>query len=804
MPKTNEIITLPALAMRGLVIFPGMVLHFDVGRDKSVKALKSATSTDRKVFLVTQKDSANTDPKISDIYKVGVVAEVRQILRTPDGNTRVLVEGLYRAKINAINDAGEYLTADVCKLNVREAAMSESENDAFVRLLLSAFKDYCALAPKMPNELYDNVLSEKSAARLFDLIVFNIYLKVEDRQKLLEIPSTRKRIEELITCLANETKIIKLEMDIHEQVKNAIEKNQHEYYLREQMRVISQQLGNNDDPEAEYYDYIDKIEECGFDDDVLEKLSREAEKLIKLSPNSPEYGVIKNYLDSILEMPWNTYTHDRINLNKAQSYLDKDHFGLKKVKERILENIAVRALNPEVKGQIICLVGPPGVGKTSIGRSIAEAIGRNYVRVSLGGVRDEAEIRGHRKTYIGSMPGRIIDALKQAKSMNPLILFDEIDKMGADYKGDPSSAMLEVLDPEQNIGFVDHYFEIPVDLSKVLFITTANTTDTIPTPLLDRMEIIELGSYTREEKFNIAKKHLIPKQLKKHGESASVLKINDKALYDIIDGYTREAGVRKLEQRIGKICRKAAKMLVEGEKKVTVTPKNLHDFLGIKRFLPEMLPKQDEVGCVNGLAWTSVGGVLMPLEVIVLDGAGKTEITGSLGDVMTESARIAISLVRSIADKYNIDPNFYKDKDIHIHAPEGAVPKDGPSAGVTMTTALVSALSGIAVRREVAMTGEITLHGKVLPIGGLKEKTMAAYRAGVKTVIVPFENKPDLEEIDDVVKENVDFVIAENIDDVLSTALVKTNITPISPKRNTKKAEILPAETIPPAKVDLV
>ncbi len=799
-----EKVTMSALTMRGLVIFPGMILHFDVGRDKSVKSLRNAAAADRKIFLITQKDASETNPGFKDLYTIGVVAEIRQILKTPDNTTRVLVEGLYRAKLESFTDKGDCYEADITKLKVREAAMSDSENDAFMRMLFGAFKSYCSLSPKMPPELYENVLSAKTVSKLFDLIVFNIYLKSEDKQRLLEITSTKKRVEELIACLAKETQILQLEIDINEQVHEAIDKNQREYFLREQLRVISQQLGNTDDPENEFFEYSEKIESIGFSEETEERLLKEAEKLVKLSPNSPDYGLIRNYLDTVLELPWNDYTTDRLALSKVQGCLDKDHYGLKKVKERILENIAVRVLNPDINGQIICLVGPPGVGKTSVGKSIANAIGRNYVRVSLGGVRDEAEIRGHRKTYIGSMPGRIVDALKQAKSMNPLILLDEIDKMGSDYKGDPSSAMLEVLDPEQNVAFVDHYLEIPIDLSKVLFITTANTTETIPAPLLDRMEVIELGSYTREEKFNIAKKHLIPKQLKKHGETASSLKINDAAVYDIIDSYTREAGVRKLEQRIGKICRKAAKQLVEGSKKVNVTQKNLSDFLGVKKYLPEMLSKQDEIGCVNGLAWTAVGGVLMPLEVIVMEGTGKIEITGSLGDVMTESARIAVSLVRSIAEKYNIAPDFYKNKDIHIHAPEGATPKDGPSAGVTMTTALVSALSGIAVRRDVAMTGEITLHGKVLPIGGLKEKTMAAYRAGIKTVLIPIENKPDLEEIDEVVKENVKFVTAENISTVLETALVKANCACNPPKKSPQKAKVIPAAPEPVSDANVI
>ncbi len=542
-------------------------------------------------------------------------------------------------------------------------------------------------------------------------------------------------------------------------------------------------------------EYIEKIKALGLAEEHEEKLIKEAEKLSRMSGSSQEAAVLRNYLDTVISLPFNKRTKDKLNIDAAAKLLDRDHYGLEKVKERILETLSVRALASDVKGQIICLYGPPGVGKTSIGRSVAEALGRKYARISLGGVRDEAEIRGHRKTYVGAMPGRIINALKQAKTINPVILLDEIDKMGSDYKGDPSSAMLEVLDSEQNNAFVDHYIEVPVDLSEVLFITTANSLDTIPTPLLDRMEVIELSSYTREEKFNIAKKHLVPKQLKKHGESSKTLKINDKALYSIIDFYTREAGVRKLERKIGEVCRKTAKMLVSGEKLVKVTEGNLRDFLGMKKYRPEVLAARDEVGLVNGLAWTSVGGTMLPLEVLVLEGTGKTEFTGSLGEVMKESAKIAVSLTRSLAEKYGIDPAFYKNKDIHVHAPEGAVPKDGPSAGVTLTTALISALSGTPVRRDVAMTGEITLRGKVLPIGGLKEKTMAAYRAGIKTVCIPKENESDLEEIDDKVRENIKFVIAEGISTVLETALVLPNCGALNAVDSAPKKKDLPKKS---------
>ena len=765
--KKNRI--LPLIVMKGLVVFPEMVLNFDVTNPKFIEALKTASLTDKTVFLVSQRNpEENYNEK--DVFDVGVIAEGRQILRTPDKITRVLVQGISRAKVVSVSEFDRYDVAEVTPVTERKSAISEETETTYCRAIKILFSEYASLVPKMPDELIRAVEAEDDLKKLFDIVIFNVFLKPEDKQLLLETNGLVKRTKMLIDMITAEIRILRFEVEIHEQIKSSIDNSQREFILREQMKAISRQLGG-DDGDEEIYEYCDKIQSIGFSEDVEEKLIREANKMFKISPSSQEYGLIKTYLDSILEMPWNTYTEDTIDIEKAEKQLDDDHYGLKKVKERILELISVRALNPEVKGQIICLVGPPGVGKTSIGRSIAAALGRNYARVSLGGVRDEAEIRGHRKTYVGSMPGRIINALKQAKCMNPVILFDEIDKMGNDYKGDPASAMLEVLDPEQNVAFTDHYFEIPVDLSDALFITTANTTDTIPAPLLDRMDVIELGSYTREEKFHIAKNHLIPKTFKKHGISKSMLKISDKTIYSVIDGYTREAGVRKLEKQIAAICRKSAKKLVAGQKSVTVSPANLKDFLGVQKYLPETIAKNNEVGVVTGLAWTSAGGVTMPLEVIVLDGTGKIEVTGSLGDVMKESSKIAVSLVRSISKKYGIDSDFYKNKDLHIHAPEGAVPKDGPSAGVTMTTALVSALSGIPVKRDVAMTGEITLHGKVLPIGGLKEKSMAAYRAGIKTVIFPKENIPDLEEVDDVVKNSINFIPAEKIHTVLENAL---------------------------------
>lgn len=774
MEKNNELI-FPAVAMRGIVCFPRFVMHFDVAREISINAVKEAVKGDRYLFLTAQKDAFVDDPSGKDLYEIGVVAEIRQTLKTPDNVVRVLVEGLYRAKIKKIYEEDGMLKCSVKKLpDYSNCACDPAELEAIVRSVKNVFERYCDLVPKMPRELVASIMTQNNPKKIFENIAYNINLDVEDRQRLLEESNILSRLGMLYANLVHEVEVLEIEKEIQDEVRSNLDKNQREYYLREQMRVISAQLGDEDSQE-EAYEYIDRIYDLNLSDEISEKLVKEAERLLKMSSSSQESFVIRNYLDTVLELPWNKQSQTKVDIKKAEKILDKDHYGLKKVKERILESIAVHAMVPEVTGQILCLVGPPGVGKTSIGKSVAKALGREYVRVSLGGVRDESDIRGHRKTYIGAMPGRIINAMKLAKTMNPLILFDEIDKMGNDFKGDPASAMLEVLDAEQNKEFRDHYIEIPFDLSKVMFITTANTTDTIPKPLLDRMEVIELTSYTREEKFHIAKNHLIPKQLKKHGLKASQMKINDAALYDIVDYYTKEAGVRTLERTIASLCRKAVKEIISGDTlKVTYTKKNLESYLGAKKYLDDEKSEKNEVGIVNGLAWTSVGGVLMPLEVLVLDGKGQIETTGSLGDVMKESAKLAVSYTRSIAQKYNIPEDFYKTKDIHIHAPEGAVPKDGPSAGVTMTTALVSALSGIPVRSDIAMTGEITLHGKVLPIGGLREKTMAAYKADIGTVIIPNANKSDLDEVDDAVKESTNFIFASKIEDVLDNALLKS------------------------------
>ncbi|MBP3747325.1 MAG: endopeptidase La [Ruminococcus sp.] len=762
------------VAMRGLVAFPKMVMHFDVSRDKSVKAIERALKDGGKLFLVTQHEAYVDDPKASDLYKVGVVVDIKQVLKLPDNIMKVLVEGVYKANLVRLIDDGDALRAEVKRTpTYSRTKVDEVEAEALMRSVKDVFERYSSFFPRMPKELLTSVMTQDSPVKLFETVTFNCSLNYRDKQTLLEESNIINKLSVLFACLTSEVEILELENLINEQTKNSIDKGQREYYLREQMRIIQEQLGEDDGDDA--YAYINDIMELKADEKVKEKLMKEADKLTKLPPSSQEAFVIKNYLDTILDLPWGKYTKAKLSMPKAEAVLEKDHYGLKKVKERILEFLAVHMLNPEIKGQIICLAGPPGIGKTSIAKSVAKAMGRNYARVSLGGVRDEADIRGHRKTYVGAMPGRVITAISQAGSMNPLILFDEIDKLCSDIKGDPSSAMLEVLDSEQNNAFRDHFIEVPFDLSKAVFITTANDVSAIPGPLRDRMEIIELPSYTAVEKFHIAKEHLVPKQLKEHGLKARQLKITDDAINDIIQFYTKEAGVRTLERKIASICRKTARMIASEEvKRVTVKRDDLHEFLGVKKYLEDISSKKDQVGVVNGLAWTSVGGVLMPLEVLVMKGTGKIEVTGSLGDVMKESAKIAVSYVRSVADKYGIDQEFYKNNDIHIHAPEGAVPKDGPSAGVTMTTALVSALSGTPVRSDVAMTGEITLHGNVLPIGGLREKTMAAYKAEIKKVVIPKANVPDLEEVDEAVKSAIEFIPCDNLKNVLDTALIQS------------------------------
>ena len=776
---------MPVVALRGLVIFPDEKLHFEVGRKKSIAAIKAAMANGREVFLVAQKSVSIDDPVPSDLLKIGVVATVQQVTKIPNtDNVRVTVNGMYRAEIAEMISQKPYLEASV-KLT-RSHRIKEEEKDyvnALTRQLKDIFEEYAQAAPRLAPDVLLGVIDEKNPGRLADYIAGNIMIEYEQRYEILKELNIANRLLKCCTMLKSEIELFNLEEKIQSVVQERIDKNQKEYFLREQMKAISEELGEGKTVEDEILSFRDKIKAIGLEDVHKKKLLDECSRLEKMSPSSPEATVSRSYLMTVLNMPWNIKTEDKLDLKNAQKVLDRDHYGLEKVKTRIIEMLAVRKLNPDINGQIICLVGPPGVGKTSVARSIAEAIGRKYVRISLGGVYDEAEIRGHRKTYIGSMPGRIMAAMEQAKSSNPLMLLDEIDKLGSDYKGDPSSALLEVLDAEQNFAFCDHYLEVPFDLSKVLFITTANDKYSIPAPLLDRMEIIELGSYTHEEKFNIAKKHLLPKQRKEHGISANLLRITDNALHEIIDGYTREAGVRRLEKQIAAICRKTAFRLDEENKRVTVKPSDLEEMLGSRKYKDEKLSRKSEVGVVNGLAWTSVGGEMLQCEVAVLEGKGEIKLTGSLGDVMKESAQAAVSFIRSKTKEYEIEDDFYKTKDIHIHFPAGAVPKDGPSAGVTIATALVSALNNTPVRNDVAMTGEISLRGRVLPIGGLREKTMAAYRQGIKTVIIPEDNKSDLDEVENVVKENIRFVFASSLDTVFENALAEKK----ESKKQTKK-----------------
>lgn len=772
--RTKKII-LPLLPLRGLVVFPYMILHFDVGRKKSVEALEYAMVNDQQIFLVAQKDVQKDEPDIDDLYQFGTISKVKQLLKLPGGNIRVLVEGTHRAKISRFISDDEYVLAEVKQYpNVKSEVTDNLE--ALVRTAKEMFDDYCQMLVKIPHDTVVAVMNVQEAGELADLIASNIFIKIEDKLEILQEINIEQRIEKLMLILQKEIQILQLERDISGKVKEQIDKHQKEYYLREQIKVIQSELGDKEGINAEIAQYKQKIQKLKMPKEAEEKLYNDLDRLAKIPSMSSDSGVIKTYLDTVLELPWNTQTKERFNLKKAENILNQDHYGLEKVKERILEFLAVKQLAHDIKGPILCLVGPPGVGKTSVARSISRAMGKNYVRMSVGGVRDEAEIRGHRKTYIGAMPGRIMNALKQAKSKNAFILLDEIDKMSADYKGDPASALLEVLDSEQNHSFRDHYIELPFDLSDVFFVTTANTLDTIPRPLLDRMEVIEIASYTEQEKTEIAQKYLIPKQRTAHGIKATALKITADAIKDIINYHTREAGVRNLERQIANICRKVARKIIEdGEDKTVITPLNLELYLGRRRFSYETIGRNDEIGIATGLAWTSVGGDTLQIEVNVMEGTGKVELTGHLGDVMKESAMTAISYIRSKSNEFGIDNQFYKKSDIHIHVPEGATPKDGPSAGITMATALISALTKNNVRKDVAMTGEITLRGRVLPIGGLKEKVLAAYRAGIKTVIIPIQNEKDIEDIPKNILNEMKFVKAENMDTVLETAMVIKN-----------------------------
>ena len=765
---------LPVVALRGLVVFPNNVVHFEVGRAKSIAAIEAAMHGNSSVFLVAQKEMDVEEPGLRDLYTYGVVAEIRQVLRVSEELVKVLVEGKYRARLLELEDQGKYMQAMVRSASVKGiSADKRPQTEALIRSLRDCFEEYLSFSPQISKDVVYNIVSSDSPLYLSEYMPANLLLKYEDKQAILNESTLLGRLEKLLVLLHQECEVLAIERDIDDKVNMQMDKGQREYYLREQLNVISEELGDTEDTRSEAEKYRQKVRALELEAESTEKLLKECDRLARMQSSSPESGVIRSYLDTCLALPWHTATQDDLDQAHARKVLDRDHYGLEKVKERILELLAVRKLNQNVKGQIICLVGPPGVGKTSIAHSVAECMGRKFARMSLGGVHDEAEIRGHRRTYIGAMPGRIISAVTTAKSSNPVILLDEIDKLAGDYKGDPSSALLEVLDPEQNRTFKDHYLDIPFDLSEVLFITTANDASTIPGPLYDRMDVIELPSYTRTEKFNIAKKHLLPKQLKNNGVD-DMVSLNSAALYEIIDGYTREAGVRTLERTITAVLRKCAQKIAAGEsEKITVNAAAVRELLGPEKVKPTFISRANTVGIANGLAWTSVGGEMLPVEVAILPGgSGKIELTGSLGDVMKESAHLAVTYARVHADEYGIPVEKFKTVDIHIHAPEGAVPKDGPSAGVTLTTALISALSGIPVRHDLAMTGEITLHGNVLPIGGLKEKSMAAYREGISTVLIPKNNEPDLFEVDGEVKEKIHFIPVSDLSQVLKTALV--------------------------------
>ena len=770
---TRNVSVLPAIALRGLVVFPNNIVHFEVGRAKSIAAIEAAMHTNSSIFLVAQKEMDVEEPQMRDLYAYGVIAEIKQVLRVSDDLVKVLVEGKTRARLLELND-GDFLQASVRPVPVRGiGADKRTQTEALVRSLKDCFEEYLSYSPQISKDVVYNIVSSDSPLFLSEYMPANLLLKYEDKQTILNESSLLGRLEKLLMLLRQECQVLEIERDLDDKVNASLDKGQREYYLREQMHIISEELGDSEDTRAEADTYRQKVLALKLDEESTEKLLKECDRLARMQSNSAESGVIRSYLDTCLGLPWHVTTEDDLDQAHARKVLDREHYGLQKVKERILELLAVRKLNTEVKGQIVCLVGPPGVGKTSIAHSIADCMGRKFARMSLGGVHDEAEIRGHRRTYIGAMPGRIISAINSAKSSNPVILLDEIDKLAGDYKGDPSSALLEVLDPEQNRTFKDNYLDIPFDLSEVLFITTANDASTIPGPLYDRMDVIELPSYTRTEKFNIAKRHLLPKQLKNNGLDGKV-SMTSGALYEIIDGYTREAGVRNLERTITSVLRKCAQKIAAGEtEKISVSGTMVKSLLGPEKVKPTFISRADSVGIANGLAWTSIGGEMLPVEVAVIpNGTGKIEITGSLGDVMKESAQLAVTYARVHAEEYGIAPDRFKNTDLHIHAPEGAVPKDGPSAGVTLTTALVSALSGIPVRHDLAMTGEITLHGNVLPIGGLKEKSMAAFREGISTVLIPKENATDLYEVDAEVKEKIHFIPVERLSQVLKHALI--------------------------------
>lgn len=776
--KTKRITTkkmvLPLLPLRGLVVFPYMIIHFDVGREKSIKAVEEAMLKDQLIFLAAQKDVKIDEPSSGEIYKYGTVSKIKQIMKLQNGNIRILVEGIARGRITEISDEGTHFVATLRQYPVGKYEKTDTL-EAYLRAAKNMFEDYLKYMPKVPNETIATIMNISDPEEFTDVIAGNVFVKIEDKIKILSEFDISRRMSKLIDIMNNEYQILKIEYDIAGKVKDEMDRHQKEYYLREQIKAINDELGEKDALTSECNEYCEKISKLKVFEEIKEKLLKDVEKLSKMTSLSADSVVMKNYLDTVLQLPWGKYTKDRLSVKKAKSILDAEHYGLSDVKERILEFLAVKHINKNINSSLICLAGPPGVGKTSVAKSLAKALGRNYVRISLGGIKDEAEIRGHRKTYVGAMPGRIVNAIRQAKSMNPLILLDEIDKLSSDFRGDPSSALLEVLDGEQNFAFRDNFLEIPVNLSDVMFVTTANSLDNIQRPLLDRMEVIEISSYTLQEKIEIAVNHLIPKQRKKHGLDSKNLKISHDAVRDIINYYTREAGVRNLERKIAEICRKTAKNIVENNQKSTVvTPINLEKYLGKRKFLYDNLDTADHIGVATGLAWTSVGGDTLQIETNVMPGSGKIELTGQLGDVMKESALAAISYIRANCEKLMIEKDFYKNCDIHIHVPEGAVPKDGPSAGITIATSVISALSGIAIDHTVAMTGEITIRGRVLPIGGLKEKAIAAHRLGAKTVIIPKQNEADIPDIPKNVRDELKFVPVNDITEVLNVALKST------------------------------
>ena len=769
---------LPLIPLRGLAIFPYMILNFDVGRDISLKALDAGALNDDIVFLTSQKEAETDEPTTEDFYHVGTICKIKQMIKLPGDTVRVLVEGISRGKIKEVEMDEEqgYFKAIIEEIAYDAENVEEDiEVEALVRNVFDAFEEYINIGNRVSPEILISLADLDNVDKFIDTIAANIYLKPEQKQSILEEFDVKKRLELIYTILLEEIEILKIEKKITLRVKKQMNKVQKEYYLREQLRAIQKELGEEDDINSEADEYREKLKKIKAPKETKEKLIKEINKFSKISPMSPDVSVSRTYLDTVFSLPWNKETRDKLDLENAKQILDNEHYGLEKVKERILEYLAIRKLSKSLKGPIICLVGPPGVGKTSIAKSIADSLGRKFVRISLGGVRDEAEIRGHRRTYVGSMPGRIVNGLKEAQTKNPVFLLDEIDKMSSDYKGDPASAMLEVLDPEQNKDFVDHYLEVPFDLSKILFVTTANSLSTIPRPLLDRMEIIEVSGYIEEEKLNIVKKYLLPKQIKEHALKYNFIKMDDEVIRDVIDSYTREAGVRNLERKIAQICRKVAKKYVENPslEEVVITKGDLDEYLGKNRYRHQLAGTKPEVGIVTGLAWTAVGGETLTAEVNVLKGKGQVVLTGKLGAVMKESAQTGISYIRSIADNFDIDPEFYSKNDIHIHLPEGAVPKDGPSAGITMALAVLSALTNIPVRNNVAMTGEITLRGRVLAVGGVKEKLLAAHRAGITKVLLPKDCEHDLEEIPQNVKDEMEFVLVEHMDEVLEHALLR-------------------------------